>query len=349
MRKSQFFKPACRPARLRYFLPVRRRLALILALAAATGTWLRATPPEPNHDQKVTFTPIMLPSPSVLEAHLGPFRLEGAWRMDSGNDHFGGFSALIRTAPGKFIAFSDKGYALRFSAPGMDQRDTQIMPIAAVGSLYKSTRDAEGATFDQATGRTWISWESTNAISRLSPDLKQEAAVRPRAMRNWGENKGPETIVRLADGRFLVLREGFEDRSDSKLHRAAIFAGDPIVSGEPASFTFAGPAGFSPSDAAQLSDGRVLVLLRRPVWPLPFRFAGRLALANPNDIRAGGVWKAHEVAKLTSTLPVDNFEGIAIEPGPGSHVSVWLISDDNDAATQATILWHLVVDPAKLP
>jgi hypothetical protein len=216
-------------------------------------------------------------------------------------------------------------------------------------SLRKWRRDAEGATFDQSTGRTWISWEGSNAISRLSPALQQEGIVRPAALTDWDANRGGETMVRLADGRFLVLQEAFDGRFETEHHEAAIFAGDPIESGEPQRFTFAGPAGFSPSDAAQLSDGRVLILSRRLVWLLPFRFAGRLSIANPDDIRPGGVWKSREVAKLTSTLPVDNFEGIAIEPGPGSHVSVWLISDDNDAAAQATILWKLVVDPAKLP
>lgn len=268
--------------------------------------------------------------------------------MDSSHPGFGGFSALVRTGAGKFTAFSDKGYALRFSAPGMDQRDTQLMPFTG-NSLHKWRRDAEGAAFDQLTGRTWIAWESSNAISRLSPTLQQEAAIQPAAMKHWGVNSGPETIVGLADGRFLVLREGFSGRFEAERHQAAIFAGDPIDSGEPQRFSFAGPPHFSPSDAVQLSDGRVLILLRRLVWPLPFRFAGRLAIANPDEIRAGGVWRAKEVAKLTSTLPVDNFEGIAIEPGPGSNVSVWLISDDNDAATQATVLWKLVVDPAKLP
>lgn len=267
--------------------------------------------------------------------------------MDSPHVNFGGFSALIRTGAGKFVAFSDKGYALRFSAPGMDQGDTRITPIAA-NSLYKWTRDAEGATFDPLTGQSWISWEGSNAISRLSPDLRQEAAVEPVAMSGWGNNTGPESIVRLADGRFLTLREGFSEGAEAGRHEAVIFAGDPVESGEPARFTFAGPARFSPSDAAQLSDGRVLILMRRLVWLFPFRFAGRLVIADPAGIRPGGVWKGREVAKLTSTLPVDNFEGIAIEPGPGSHETVWLISDDNDAATQATILWKLIVDPAKL-
>jgi hypothetical protein len=327
---------------------VRRCLALLLALAVALGTWIRTALPPPSYDQRVTFTPIELPPPSVQAPHLGPFELVGAWRMDSPHANFGGFSALVRTGAGKFLAISDKGYALRFSAPGMDQRDTRIDPVSALSRQVKATRDAEGATHDQQTGRTWISWEWSNAVSRISSDLRQEALVAPSAIAGWGKNNGPETIVRLADGRFLLLREGFTGWGETQRHKAVIFAGDPIESDKAARFTFVGPERFSPSDATQLSDGRVLILLRRLVWPLPFRFAGRLALADPDDIRPGGTWRAHEVAKLTSSLPGDNFEGIAVEPGPGSRVSVWLISDDNDAVTQATILWKLVVDPAKL-
>lgn len=339
--------PACRQSWLGYGEGVRLSLALLLALAVAPGTWLRTEPPPPSYAQRVTFTPIPLPPRPVLKANLGPFELAGVWRVDSPHADFGSFSALIRTGAGQFIAFSDKGHALRFSAPGMDQRDTRITPIAMMDSL-KATRDAEGGTYDQQTGRSWIAWETRNAISRLSPELEQEAIVRPRAMRDWGVNSGPETLLRLADGRFIALREGFNGRFETQRHKAVIFAGDPIESGEPEHFTFVGPARFAPTDAAQLSDGRVLILLRRLVWLMPFRFAGRIALAHPDDIRPDGTWEAHEVAKLTSGLPVDNFEGMAIEPGPGSNATVWLISDDNDAATQSTLLWKLVVDPAEL-
>lgn len=268
--------------------------------------------------------------------------------MGSQHSDFGGFSALVRTGPGTFTAFSDKGFALRFSAPGMDQRDTRLVPITATHVVFKKGRDAEGATHDADSGRTWIAWEGRNAISRVLPDLRQEAIVQPKAMRDWGRNSGPESLLRLSDGRFVALREGFDDQFKRDRHRAVIFAGDPIDSGEPARFTFGGPARFAPTDMAQLPDGRVLVLMRRAVWPMPYRFAGRIALADPAAIRPGGTWQAHEVAKLSSNLPVDNFEGMAIEPGPGRKVTVWLISDDNDAASQATVLWKMIVDPAKL-
>ena len=333
---------------LRYWPNVRLFLVFLLALAVAPGTWFREAPVPRNERQGITFTPIKLPPESVLKANLGAFELAGAWRMDGEHSDFGSFSALIRTGAGKFIAFSDKGFALRFSAPGMDQRDTRLMPITATHSLFKATRDAEAATHDPVTRRSWIAWEGRNAISRVSPDLKQEAFVRPKALRGWGRNSGPESMVRLADGRFIVLREGFDEQFKRDRHRAVIFSGDPIDSGEPANFTFDGPVRFAPTDMAQMPDGRVLVLMRRAVWPMPFRFAGRLAIADPGDIRPGAVWTAREVAKLSSNLPVDNFEGLAIEPGPGSRITVWLISDDNDAASQSTMLWKLIVDPTEL-
>jgi hypothetical protein len=110
-----------------------------------------------------------------------------------------------------------------------------------------------------------------------------------------------------------------------------------------------GPGRFSPTDAAQLPDGRILVLMRRAVWPMPARFAGRIALFDPADIAAGRTVRAQTVAMLSSLLPVDNFEGIAIEPRGDGKVTVWLISDDNGAAAQRTLLWKLVLDPTDLP
>jgi len=327
---------------------VRLSLALLLTLAVLPVTWLRDPPLLQSNEQGVTFSPISLPPQSTLTANLGPFDLVGAWKMESRHRDFGGFSALVHTGAAKFIAFSDKGFALRFSAPGLDQRDTRLVPITATHARSKATRDAEAATHDPVTGRFWIAWEGRNAISRVSPDLTQEAIVRPKAMRDWGRNSGPESLLRLADGRFVALREGFTDQFERKRHKAVIFSGDPIDSGEAARFTFSGPVRFAPTDMAQLPDGRVLVLMRRAVWPMPYRFAGRIAIGDPDDIKPGQTWKVREVAKLSSNLPVDNFEGIAIEPGPGSQVTVWLISDDNDAASQATVLWKLVTDPAQL-
>ena len=55
------------------------------------------------------------------------------------------------------------------------------------------------------------------------------------------------------------------------------------------------------------------------------------------------------LTRLEAPLPVDNFEGLAITPAAGGKVHVWLISDDNQAVTQRTLLWRLELDLADLP
>src|SRR5262249_24481649 len=102
----------------------------------------------------------------------------------------------------------------------------------------------------------------------------------------------------------------------------------------PRRFTLVGPSGFRPTDMAQLPDGRLLILMRKLLWPAPARFAGRIVVADPHELDHGNLLHGAVVAKLSSSLPVDNFEGLAIEPRADGKVTVWLISDDNGALSQ---------------
>ena len=62
----------------------------------------------------------------------------------------------------------------------------------------------------------------------------------------------------------------------------------------------------------------------------------------PAGIAPGQVWRAREIADLNAgPLQTDNFEGLAVEPGRDGAVVVWLISDDNSAVTQQTLLWRM--------
>lgn len=329
--------------------PVNRRLlAALLLIAVLPVSFLREAPPRPDYAQRIAVTALPLPPPALARRHLGAFRLEGIWQLTSPNPMFGSYSTLQRLNDGQLLAISDRGYALHFSPPGEVGQPARMVDLVASTLTAKEARDAESSAYDPATGQLWIGWEGVNAISRLGPDLRQRARKRPEAMHGWDVNSGPEAMARLADGHFLVLAEGFTGWFESLAHEALLFPGDPTGPGRPLRLTFSGPADFSPTDAAQLPDGRVLILMRRAVWPLPLRFAGRIAIADPAAIRAGGTWAAHDVALLSSSLPVDNFEGIVAEPRADGQVTVWLISDDNNAATQRTLLWKMVVDPKAL-
>lgn len=327
---------------------LRRVLAGLLLVAVLPVSFLREARPVPTTAQRIAFTPVAMPSPAETAPHLGAFRLERIWRMTSRHGMFGGYSTLQRLRGGQFLTISDAGTALRFSAPGEKLGTVHFIDFLKTDSDSKNDRDAESSAYDPATGQVWIGWEGTNSISRHDPALAEQARARPAAMHGWSNNSGAESMARLPDGRFLVLDEGFTSWTETREHPALLFPGDPTGPGKPIAFRLSGPEGFSPTDVARLPDGRMLILMRRLVWPMPYRFVGRIALADPKAIRAGGVWRAKTVAYLSSSLPVDNFEGIVAEPGPDGRVTVWLISDDNGAASQRTLLWKMTVDPRQL-
>lgn len=330
---------------------MRRILApFLLILALAPGTWLREGRAPWHEAVTLRFTRLPLPNEAERAARLGAFTLEAVWEMTSPYGGFGSYSALLPRPDGRLMAVSDSGRYLAFAPPGAPPAALESGSVVPERLRRRRDLDIEAATQDPAGSTIWLAREDSNAISRHDATFRgPRAYVRPPAMRGWGRNRGPEAMARLADGRFLVLQEGFAGLFEMRRHHAVLFARDPLLGGKSVEFTFAGPPAFSPTDMAQLPDGRVLILMRRLVWPLPLRFAGRIVVADPAAIRPGQPWRGREVAKLTAPLPVDNFEGLAIVPRPDGRVTVWLISDANNAATQRTLLWKLTVDPARLP
>jgi hypothetical protein len=319
-----------------------RRLAplTIVALGLAPGTWLR-TPPAQFTDERPVLSATPLPLPDLGRSDL---RVAGAWALSSPNHHFGGYSALAVLPDGSLLAVSDRGRRLRFTPPG------RTGPVASFDYLgdarpgAKSGVDSEALAFDPASGRMWVAYENRNMIARYDSRFRREAAARPAAMRDWPLNSGPEAMARLADGRFVVLAEGSPDWFAPDLP-ALLFPGDPADGATPQRFTFKPPDGYRPVDAAPLPDGKVLILLRRVHWALPARFTGKLMIADPDAIRPGERWAADHVADLAEPLPTDNFEGLAVEPGPRGSLVVWLISDDNTSSFQRTLLLKLIWNP----
>lgn len=329
---------------------MRRALTLLLIVVLLPMTWLREPRPREDMSQALRFVPVKLPPQPELAAHLGPFRLEAAWEMVSPHSSFGGYSALLILPGRRFLAIGDRGRVLWFSPPGTPQVPTFNSALLPNPAAYIMGTDSESATRDPVTGKIWVAYENSNGITRHARGLVLDKYDWPRAMRGWAGNSGPEAMVRLADGRFLVLAEGFAGWLESRRHNAVLFSGDPVAPPfRTTRWLFEGAERFSPTDAAQLPDGRVLVLMRRVAWPMPVRFAGRIVLLDPADIGPGTTVHAPVVAKLSSSLPVDNFEGIAIESRGDGKVTVWLISDDNGAVFQRSLLWKLVLDPADLP
>lgn len=343
----------CPDCRFSYLRVVHRILALLLVVVGvAPGTWWRVPPEKRIDESEIVVQPLALPSPAALAPHLGPFELEKAWQLRSRHRWFGGYSALFVLDTGKLVALSDGGFALHMTLP--DPALAAPRPEKLFPPMYKgkARRDIEAATYDPETSTLWLALENTNAIPRFTQrggKFAINGVAVPLELSRWSGNAGPESFLRLEDGRFIALRESFTGHFEDRRHAALLFATDPVEDREAQRFSVAGPAGFSPTDAAQMPDGRVLILFRKLVWPVPARFAGRIAIADPAKIKPGQTWAVKEVAKLSSSLPVDNFEGLAVEPRADGRITVWLVSDGNNSIFQRTLLWKLAVDPEDLP
>ena len=312
-----------------------KRLSLLalVALGLAPGTFVRS-----EISPKDYSSPVEIAALRVGKLSAGPLTLEGAWLMESENDHFGGFSSLVATREGEFFSASDSGRMMRFPRPDRGQGEISIAPFLASRELDKMAVDVESLAIDPETGALWAGLEWAQEIIALGTKLDRRKSVRPLEMADWGGNSGPESMVRLGDGRFIVIEER---TSPGSRHRALLFAQDPVLAETPLSFFLQGREGYRPSDAALLPDGRIAVLLRSMAWSLPLRFPTLIVIADPESIEEGEVLPTQVLARIDEPLPSDNWEGLTvIEDSPGQW-DFWLISDDNFATYMRTTVIKL--------
>lgn len=320
---------------------MRKSLALVLAVLSFVAVWPRSEP-RPDHVEPIV---VMHGYPTGWGRGGGPLELRGLWRLTSEQESFGGFSALTVMEGGGLRLFSDNGTVLELPLPTEGNRRLR-RPLRRIGedTARKSGRDIEAAT---NWGRqTWLALENRNAILRLGPELQIERSTAPRSLADWPANGGPEAMTRLADGRFLVLREGRPVFGDTDPIQAVLFAADPTTDAPARQITITGADGYHPVDAATAPDGRVLVLLRRLGFGWPIEFRSRIAWLDPRDLEDGKARLSAPIA-LERLLPQDNYEGIAVR-ADGERWDVWVVSDDNDSFFQASWLARLSLDPAAL-
>ena len=216
------------------------------------------------------------------------------------------------------------------------------LPAGPRTGWTKADRDSESMAIDPSSGRAWVGFESATSLWRYATGFRRaEGTVASGGMRQWAEGGGPETLVRYPDGRFVTIAE----TSHWPQHRGRaglMFAGDPVAGTRPVRFDYRPPAGYSPSDAAVLPNGALLVLNRR--FDLPFRWSAKLTLVPAGAIRAGAIVKGREIATLAPPLVTDNYEGVAVTREGGATI-VWLVSDDNQSRLQRSLLLKFRLDP----
>jgi hypothetical protein len=314
-----------------------RRAAILLffvAFPSSAGVGLF-----PISDAPIQIDAVAVPLSEIQPAlrQTGKLIFEGGWSLKGTSEYFGSWSGMT-VAAGKFTLVSDYGAMVQFDAPAGQFRNARLFPLPeGCGERWnKRKSDAESLTADPELGKMWVSLENQNMICRIDPETRQvERVVRPDAIRHWSSASGPETLARLSDGRFILIAEG-DPGTDGWTMPALLYDGDPT---DPVPqyhrWRFRPPKGFWPVDAAELPDGRILVLVRRA--SLTTQFTARLVAIAPGAIKAGAIVEGEEIARFEPPIIADNFEAIAIDRDAGG-IAVWIVSDDNFLFLQRSLL-----------
>lgn len=296
---------------------------------------------------EMTATRVAIDPGDPSRSKVGELTYLGGVQLKSHAPAFGGFSAM-RVEGDRFTLLSDGGHVVRF-AMDAEFRVSRV----SFGELFdgpgtgwqKSDRDSESLTRDPATGQSWVGFEQSNTIWRYDARGKAEARLAPLSMIRWHSNGGPEAMVRLKNGHFIVISETTSPRGDREETRreAVLFRGDPTHPRTPTvTFAYRPPAGYDPTDMAELPDGRLLILNRRLNLSTAL-FTAKLVVVDPVPIKANTVLAGREIAAFAPPLLRDNMEALAVTQEKGATI-IWIASDDNRAWFEKSLLFKFRLD-----
>lgn len=322
-----------------------RRWPALLLLLFLGQCLSGSTPGAPSIVRAQTLTifsqPVALDSANPRRQRIGRLTYLGGWQLTSNARVFGGLSALDVNG-NRVTALSDIGAIIRFRFGRFGNvSDASLSPVPrGCGPVTKKTdNDTESLAHDGTRTNWWIGMEWRNIICRTNNDFTQGRFVAPPEMADWPRKRGPEALARLNDGRFLTIAE---ENFDQSVHRAVLFDRDPTDPAARATrLSYRGMDGFSPTDIAQLPDGRILVLNRR--FAFTSLFSANLVLLDPSPMTAGSVLSGQVIAQFESPVIVDNFEGLTVDAENGRPI-IWIVSDDNYMRWQRTLLLKFALD-----
>ncbi len=318
------------------------KLALLI-LALGPVTWLRAPLPQRPRNAAIDLVDLM-PSLRNNPPQAGALRLAGAWQIVGQNRILGTLSGLAQTRSG-FVAVGDRGGVLWFTRPDRPgpwhARADTLIHLDWRKNRFQS--DAEAVTVDPVSGTLTVAYEDAPKLLEFSPDLVNRRAIPLPVLAEWPDNKGPEAMARLADGRTVIVGETYSGWLDRTRHPGLIFRAAPQPYEDPARFELVMPPGYRPSELTQMPDGRLLVLGRH--FGL-IGFRSLIAVFTPQDVKPGARITPRVIARIDDPRIRDNYEGMTVTREPDGSQMVWLISDSNEMVwAQRTLLLKLRIGP----
>jgi len=289
---------------------------------------------------RLTAEPVSLRPDAPTARRLGALRSLEGWWLRSNDPRFGGISAMHVEA-GAVTALTDAGRLYVFRVPRRGGSAAMLGRWLEGGpGTRKAARDSEAMAV--APRSAWISFERQNLVRRYDRrNWRLQVSAQPAAMRPWRANAGAEAMLRLADNRFLIFSEGRAGAAGG-ITPVLLFEGDPAEPGTPTrTLGYRAPEGFRITDAAQLPDGRILLLNRRV--SLVDGIQVKLTVAEKPDLKSGVLIEGRELAWFDARVTTDNYEALSVTQ-EGGRTIIWIASDDNFMAFQRTLLMKFALE-----
>ena len=315
---------------------------------------LRAASCPPDRDHR-PLPPIPLASTPVALRDVDPAadlpgaRFAGGWHLESRDPAFGGLSGLAWDATEeRLLAVTDRGAFVALELEDGRPARARLAPMAfadatgaaataaaATAADGKAGRDAEGLALHESLAL--VSFEHRHevlafaladcgAAARGVSVAAFTAAVAGLA-RPLDANGGAEGLAVGSDGSVLLALE----TQDGGLPLARLSAdGEAQVIGRIA------PRG-RPVLTGIERAGETLYAVLRDYLPGIGNTIEVIAL--PTGAAGPDTGAAQRVLRLAPRHGTDNFEGIALAPGKGGGLRLWLVADDNFSKRQRTLLY----------
>jgi len=292
-------------------------------------------------DISITAEPIDIFQMSAPERiKFGQLEFIGGLELKSNNDNFGGLSGL-RIVKNTLYAVTDKGHFLTAKIKRTVGK-ISVLENATLsrlrdrdGKRIKGKKQADAEALEISGSQFLVGFERTHRVEAFN--LKGDKLVadeRAKAISlkqfDLPNNKGPEAIARVPNSNKLLVFAEYAP-TDENLHQAFIIEGDAIT---PFSVTLT--PGYSLTDAAFLPDGQLLIL-ERFYTPITGS-AMRMRTFDITKLEGGNTLDGEIIMEATSEMQIDNMEGLTITQNENGDTILTLISDDNFARNQRTLL-----------
>ena len=242
------------------------------------------------------------------------------------DSRFGGISALAIDR-GRFLVVTDRGAVVRFDRPGKANPSAWLADLREGPGLwgFKWTRDAESLAADPGGRGWWVGYEQNHSLWLYDHEFRRPLANIDLNRDDWWNNRGAEGLI--SEGNHLLV--------------TAENGRDLMAVTETSSKRLEMKPGPDVAEAGRAPDGTAWLLLRARS-PTGFRQSVAPLIQIDQGYRVGASLEV-------PSGPLDNFEGMAIEPRPQGGLRFWVISDDGHRIMARTILVALDYFPSAGP